>query len=224
MNSKVYDSSAVDNYLRELSERQSQVTRSRKIENFRKEAPYQVLKVGGILLALALLFYFLGLGISHARSFEVVTINENIETRNGFHNVSDKELTSEVVGSQDQDRLINVEEILASQNNSIPATIMHSNNQKKSGVRHYTIFDSVPFNGNDIYEVVTGRQFDSPDSPPISSYCYAELGGKGGIDQTISLIRINEGKRDIKKHTSSMEKNLGVSKDEFMRAMAKCTI
>ena len=37
MNSKVYDSSAVDNYLRELSERESQVTRSRQIENFRKK-------------------------------------------------------------------------------------------------------------------------------------------------------------------------------------------
>jgi hypothetical protein len=224
MNSKVYDSSAVDNYLKELSERESQVTKSRKIENFRKEAPYQVLKVGGMLLALALLFYFLGLGIGHARSFEVVTINENIETRNGFHNVSDTKLTAEADVSQEQDRVINIEEILANQNNSLPATIVSSTNQKESGVRHYTIFDSVPFKGDEIYKVVTGRQFDSPESPPISSYCYADLYGEVGIDQTISLIHVTEGKKNIKKHTSSMEKNLGVSKKEFIGAMSKCTI
>ena len=223
MNSKVYDSSAVDNYLRELSERESQVTRSRQIENFRKEAPYQVLKIGGIILAFALLLYFLGLGISHARSFEVVTINENIETRNGSHYVPDNEQAAEVVESQDQDRLINVEEILASQSNNIPSSIV-SNNQKQSGVRHYTIFDSVPFNGEEIYEVVTGRQFDSPESPPVRSYCYAELYRTDGIDRTISLIRIDEGKRDTKTHTPSMKIDLGVSKEEFLGAMSKCTI
>ena len=119
--------------------------------------------------------------------------------------------------------MINVEEILASQSNNIPSSIV-GNNQKESGVRHYTIFDSVPFNGEEIYEVVTGRQFDSPESPPIRSYCYAELYRTDGIDRTISLIRIDEGKRDTKTHTPSMKIDLGVSKEEFIGAMSKCTI
>ena len=158
-----------------------------------------------------------------ARSFEVVTINENIETRNGSHHVPDNEQVAEKVASQDQDRLINVEEILASQSNNIPSNIV-SDNQKESGVRHYTIFDSVPFNGEEIYKVVTGRQFDSPELPPVYSYCYAELYSAEGIDQTISLIRIDNGKRDTKTHTPSMKIDLGVSKDEFIGAMSKCTI
>ena len=77
MSSQVYDSSAVDDYLNELSAREAEVTRSRRIENFRREVPYQVLKIGGVILALAILFYFLGLAIGNARSYEVVIINEN---------------------------------------------------------------------------------------------------------------------------------------------------
>ena len=51
------------------------------------------------------------MGISNARSFEVVTINENIETRNGYEQ-ADSESIQNIT---EQDKLIDIDEILSNQ-------------------------------------------------------------------------------------------------------------
>ena len=66
MSRAVYDSSAVDNYLNELSKREAEVTRTRQIDNTIKEVPYQVLRWAGRLLPIAILIWILGHAISNA--------------------------------------------------------------------------------------------------------------------------------------------------------------
>jgi len=63
MSTSVYDSSAVDLYINELSLREAEVTRSRQIDNFRREVPYIALKWCAYILPIAILIWFLG----HAR-------------------------------------------------------------------------------------------------------------------------------------------------------------
>ena len=115
MINQIHDNSAVENYLKELSAREAEKTQSYRVQNFVKEAPYQVLRIGGVILAVAILLYFLGLGIGNARSFEVVTISENIETRNGYESVTSD--STQEINAQDhnQDQLINLDKILLDQ-------------------------------------------------------------------------------------------------------------
>ena len=47
MNTGIYNSSAVDNYILEQSRREQEITRTRSIENYIKEAPYILLAWGG---------------------------------------------------------------------------------------------------------------------------------------------------------------------------------
>ena len=69
MNSAVYDSSAVDAYIQEQTKREQEITRTRKIENFAKEAPYLLLLWGGRLLAVGLLILCIGYAIKLALSW-----------------------------------------------------------------------------------------------------------------------------------------------------------
>ena len=126
MSSQVYDSSAVDDYLNELSAREAEVTRSRRIENFRREVPYQVLKIGGVILALAILFYFLGLAIGNARSYEVVIINETNETRSGYAAASEI-IESSSESSVPEDKLIDIDGIIKEQRDNNPPVSSQSN-------------------------------------------------------------------------------------------------
>ena len=82
MSSAVYDSSAVDNYLNELSKREAEVTRTRQIDNTIKEVPYQVLRWAGRLLPIAILIWILGHAISNALSYERIVKNETISSTN----------------------------------------------------------------------------------------------------------------------------------------------
>ena len=56
-----YNSQLVDDYIRELSLREKEITRSRGIDNFKKEVPYKILLflgyVAGICLLILCLFY-----------------------------------------------------------------------------------------------------------------------------------------------------------------------
>lgn len=69
MNAAVYDSSAVDAYIQEQTKREQEITRTRKIENFAKEAPYLLLLWGGRLLAVGLLILCIGYAIKLALSW-----------------------------------------------------------------------------------------------------------------------------------------------------------
>ena len=75
MSTGIYNSSAVDNYILEQSRREQEITRTRSIENYIKEAPYVLLVWGGRLLAVALLIMCIGWAISNALSFDRNTSN-----------------------------------------------------------------------------------------------------------------------------------------------------
>ena len=215
----IHDNSAVESYLRELSARQAEKTRSLSIENFTKEAPYKVFKIGGLLLALAILFYLLGLGIGNARSFEVVTINENIETRNGFEKVS-----TDNSAAASQDTLINVDEILQQQEKTIPSSLEENIPQQGTAVRNYYIFDSIPLAGQTIKELTIGRMFSSPDSSPDLEYCYVEVRGRDGLSKRLDLVELKSGKREETEINSKIAESLRVSIEELKGAQSRCTL
>lgn len=219
MITQIHDNSAVESYLRELSARQAEKTRSLSIENFTKEAPYKVLKIGGLLLALAILFYLLGLGIGNARSFEVVTINENIETRNGFEKFS-----TDNSAADSQDTLINVDEILQQQEKTIPSSLEKNIPQQGTAVRNYYIFDTIPLTGKKIKELIIGRMFSSPDSPPDLEYCYVEVGGLDGLSKRLDLVELKSGKREETEINSKIAESLQVSVEELKGAQSRCTL
>ncbi|MDC0028248.1 hypothetical protein OAJ35_01835 [Gammaproteobacteria bacterium] len=218
MINQIHDNSAVENYLKELSAREAEKTQSYRVENFIKEAPYKALRIGGVILAVALLLYFLGLGIGNARSFEVVTINENIETRNGYEQVNSE--SSQNI--QDQDQLINVEEILSNQEKIIPSSLEENISQQGTLVRNYYIFDSIPFNGEVLTEITIGRKFSDPDSSPDFEYCYVEVYGEEGLPKRINLVEITLGKRTEREITDKIAKSLNTSVIELKGAQSQC--
>lgn len=220
MINQIHDNSAVENYLNEISLREAEKTKSQKVRNFTKEAPYRVLMVGGIILALAILFYSLGLGISHARSFKVVTINETIETRNGYETVLQEELISEA----NTDKLINIEEILSEQQQVIPTSLGDDLSQEANIVRNYYIFDDIPFNGNKISYLTIGRKYSSPNSPPDFEYCYVQVVDEDGLSKRVNLVEINSDLRKENPINPKMAANIQVSVAELQEAQSKCTI
>jgi len=219
MINQIHDNSAVENYLKELSAREAEKTQSYRVENFIKEAPYKTLRIGGVILAVALLLYFLGLGIGNARSFEVVTINENIETRNGYEQVNSE--SSQNI--QDQDQLINIDDILSDQEKVIPTSLEENIPAQGAAVRNYYIFDSIPLAGNKIQELTIGRMFSSPDSPPDLEYCYVEVYGQDGLSKRLDLVELKSGKREETEINSMIAENLQVSIEELKGAQSRCT-
>ena len=219
MINQIHDNSAVENYLKELSAREAEKTQSYRVENFIKEAPYKVLRTGGVILAVALLLYFLGLGVSNARSFEVVTINENIETRNGYEQ-ADSESIQNIT---EQDKLIDIDEILSNQDQVIPTSLEKNIPDQGAAVRNYYIFDSIPFDGEEISELTIGRKFSAPDSPPILEWCYVSIYTQDGISQRLNLVRLESGKRTKTEINSKMARNLQISVKELKGAQSKCT-
>ena len=58
-----YNSQPVDDYISELSLREKEVTRSRRIDNFKKEVPYKILLFLGYVLGVCLLILCLFYGL-----------------------------------------------------------------------------------------------------------------------------------------------------------------
>jgi hypothetical protein len=216
MINQIHDNSAVENYLKELSAREAEKTQSYRVQNFVKEAPYKVFRTGGVILAVAILLYFLGLGIGNARSFEVVTIKENIETRNGYDQAKQEAQNSS------EDQLIDVEEILSNQVNVIPSSLEENITNTKSVVRNYYIFDDIPFNGKVISVITVGRKFSAPDSPPVLEWCYISVYGQDGLSKRIDLVELQSGKRRETKITRAIAKNLNISVEELKGAQSAC--
>ena len=63
--SAYYNSQPVDNYIKELSLREREVTRSRGIDNFKKEVPYKILLFLGYVAGICLLIWFLFNGLKN---------------------------------------------------------------------------------------------------------------------------------------------------------------
>jgi len=109
----LYDSGPVDAYIRELSLREKEITRSRGISNFKKEVPYKILLflgyVVGICLLILCLFYGLKNLLIQSEIYQPVSSGTTINS------------SSYEPQSIYKDQLIDVESILEQQRNN-PST------------------------------------------------------------------------------------------------------
>ena len=116
-----YNSQPVDDYIRELSLREKEITRSRGIDNFKKEVPYKILLflgyVAGICLLILCLFYGLkNLLIRYGVIYEAPISGTPVIT------------SPYEPQSMNNDELIDVERILEESNNN-----RRSSNQENEG-------------------------------------------------------------------------------------------
>ena len=79
MKNTAYDASAVDNYINELNSREAEITRSMRIQNFKREVPARVFLWCGYAVPIIIFILILGFAINKASSFERVekTVIEN---------------------------------------------------------------------------------------------------------------------------------------------------
>ena len=92
MTTTICDSSAVDNYLRELSNREAERTRRLNIENYKREVPFTILKYIGIAIAITLVLWALGRSIGNSNSFIQKVIHSGFGELTGTN--TDKIVTS----------------------------------------------------------------------------------------------------------------------------------
>jgi len=215
MSTSVYDSSAVDLYINELSRREAEVTRSRQIDNFIREVPYIALKWCGYILPIAILIWFLGHAISNAFSHETIVRHETL-------NQGSATPTREEKSSEDQ--TIDVEMILASSKSK--DLYFPEEKEKPEGevVRDYYIFDKVPFDNEAIKDVIIGRKYDEPNSSAREEFCYINVWQEDGIGQRLNLIVIDEDGRTEIPFDQSMAQKLDISLNELHKAREACTI
>ena len=204
MNKEIYDSSAVDSYLNEISKREQEITRSMKIENLRNEVPSQVFKWVGILTAISLLIYVLGNSVANSRNFEQIKINEYRETLSGN-------------ASEGEDKLIDIESLL-------PAEFEEIDTSNSEIVRDFYRFDYVPYDGEKIKTVVIGTNYKEQGSPASSRFCYVHIRGEDSIIKRLDLAKMSSGERHLTDITEEFAQKVGVTKKELLGAQAKCSI
>ena len=216
MSQGIYDSSAVDSYMSELSKREQEKTRTRSIENFIKEAPYILMVWGGKLVALALLVMCIGWAIQNALSWD--SSNTDItKIMSGYDYHPD---SGELLPGDD---VIDINELL----NDSKLSDFNDNPELQTdteNVRDYYIFDNIEFNGNIINGITIGRVFADPSSPSHKQYCYADIPHGNGIETTFHFIDITNDVRTEKPITTEIANTLGVAYSELMQAKAKCSI
>ena len=215
MSTSVYDSSAVDLYINELSLREAEVTRSRQIDNFRREVPYIALKWCAYILPIAILIWFLGHAISNALSYERLVKHESFTQ--GIKTPIKEE---QYIG----DETIDVEEILASAKSQDSYFPEDEEQLQAEVVRDYYIFDTLPINNAAIQEVIIGRKYDEPNSAAQEEFCYINVWQEDGIGQRLNLIVIDEDGRIENPLDQSMAQKLNISLSELLKARAACTI
>tara|TARA_B100000767_G_C19567845_1_gene451922 strand:+ start:144 stop:791 length:648 start_codon:yes stop_codon:yes gene_type:complete len=215
MSTKVYDSSAVDLYINELSRREAEVTRSRQIDNFIREVPFIALKWCAYILPIAILIWFLGNAISNALSFERIVKHESFT----------QGIETPIRGEEYyEDEIIDVEKILASAKSQDSYFPEDEEQLQAEAVRGYYIFDHLPFENAAIEEVIIGRKYNKPNSAAQQEFCYINIWQADGIGQRLNLITIDEEGRIENPLDESMAQKLNISLDELLEARAACTI
>ena len=100
-----YNSQPVDDYIRELSLREREVTRSRGIDNFKKEVPYKILLFLGYTVGICLLLWFLFNGLQKLLvRYNIIQEVPYVESTIASSPYDPK--------SSDEDRLIDMERFL----------------------------------------------------------------------------------------------------------------
>jgi len=213
MKKTAYDSSAVDTYINELNSREAEITRAIRIQNFKREVPAKVFLWCGYAIPIIIIILMLGIAISQARSFEVI---EKTVIEDTTPNFEDK------TASFSSDQVIDIEEIL-NEEPTFPSGV-GPEIETKVVVRNYVIFDTIPFNGEVIEEIIVGRKYESPGSESSKSWCYIEKLVNSGIKPSIYLVHVDGNERTPSILTKETADSFGVSLAELKRAQKKCSI
>jgi len=209
MSSTICNSSAVDAYLQELSNREVERTRRLKVENYRREIPFQVLKYIGIGLAMAIVLLAISKVINSTKvpgGFDIGAGGYGPKTP----------ITSDGYSS---DTIIDIDAILNSVKMPVAPPIVDT-----KVVRNYVIFDEVEFNGKVINEVVTGRNYADVNSDVDHSWCYVMNSTSPAGSIRLSLITIKDGERTDFELNQAEANKFGASLEEITRAKKECTI
>tara|TARA_B100000768_G_C11157493_1_gene323044 strand:+ start:46 stop:762 length:717 start_codon:yes stop_codon:yes gene_type:complete len=238
MTSTICDSSAVDQYLLELSNREIERTRRLKIENTRRETPLQILRIIGIGFAIALVLWALGSAFKNANSFHKISeILGSSQNNYQEHYSSSKDIRETTDQGSSLDQLIDVDALLDSSSIEIspePGTSIFENpsiiEEYPEGideheiVRNYVIFDDVEFDGQVITSVMTGRNYPDVDSEVDHSWCYVTNNTSSSGSVKLNLIGIRNGERTDYLIDEAEAIRFGASLEEIKSAKEQCTI
>ena len=210
MSATICDSSAVDNYLSQLSSRESERTRRLIIENNKREIPFTIMKYLGFAVAIAIVLWALGKSIGNSNSFIQKIISPGYE---------DTQMTTSYSESS-EDQTICIECLIEeSESEDLPQI----EEAAVDVVRNYVIFDYITFNQGNISQVIVGREYPDVDSPISSSWCYVDIELSNGIRSTITFIRNNNGQRTELPINNELANKNGVDIDVLVAAKDKCT-
>ncbi len=142
MTDSYYDSSAVDNYIKELSERETVKTSALKSEVLRRNAPMLFLKYLGI----GMMILLIGFGIKQALSYERTNISqvihENINDQKGDLTTTPSE-SDEVIDIELLLKESEIERNLKKINDSMQSSTLDENDET---VRDFYIYDTIDTN------------------------------------------------------------------------------
>jgi hypothetical protein len=225
MTSTICDSSAVDQYLLELSNREIERTRRLKIENTRRETPLQILRIIGIGFAIALVLWALGSAFKNANSFHKISeILGSSQNNYQDHYSSSKNIRETTDQGSSLDQLIDVDALLNSpsiEKLPEPGTGIFDEHEI---VRNYVIFDDVKFDGQVITSVMTGRNYPDADSEVDHSWCYVTNNTSSSGSVKLNLIGIKNGERTDYLIDEAEAIRFGASLEEIKSAKKQCTI
>jgi hypothetical protein len=225
MTSTICDSSAVDQYLLELSNREIERTRRLKIENTRRETPLQILRIIGIGFAIALVLWALGSAFKNANSFHKISeILGSSQNNYQEHYSSSKNIRETTDQGSSLDQLIDVDALLNSpsiEKLPEPGTGIFDEHEI---VRNYVIFDDVKFDGQVITSVMTGRNYPDADSEVDHSWCYVTNNTSSSGSVKLNLIGIKNGERTDYLIDEAEAIRFGASLEEIKSAKKQCTI
>jgi hypothetical protein len=221
MNDSYYDSSAVDNYIKELSNRETVKTSALRSKVFRRNAPMIALKYLGI----GMMILLIGFGIKQALSFERTNISqvihENINDQKGDHTKA----------SSESDEVIDIELLL--KESEIERNLKKINDSMQSGaleenvetVRDFYVYDMISTDLGKIDEVIIGYLFSSPGSVADYVFCYISVPGENGLSKRFDLVTDGEEFGRIEPELNEeIALSMNVKLKNLKKAKTKCGI
>ena len=221
MNDSYYDSSAVDNYIKELSERETVKTSDLKSEVLRRNAPMIALKYIGI----GMMILLIGFGIKQALSYERTNISQVIH-----ENINDQK-DNPTTTSSESDEVIDIELLLKESeieknlrkiNDSMQSSALDENDET---VRDFYIYDTIDTDLGKIDQVIIGHLFSNPGSEADYVFCYVSVPGENGLQNRLDLISVDEefGRTEAELN-EEIALSMNVKLKNLKKAKTKCGI
>lgn len=216
-----YDSSAVDNYIKEITDRETVKTSALRSEVFRKNAPMLALKYLGI----GLMILLIGFGIKQALSYERTNISQVIH-----EDINDKK-AGNTISSPESDEVIDIESLLKESeieknlkkiNESMQSTDLDENIET---VRDFYIYDTISTDLGKIDEVIIGHLFSTPGSIADYIFCYISVPGENGLSTRFDLVSNGEefGRTEVEL-SEEIALSMNVKLQNLKEAKTKCGI